>query len=80
MEQESEFEYNILRKSLDDLAVTANAEADLQQRLLEWKGIFGRHGLRVGLERTEVLYMGQHNKDLDIRLGGKKRNKGENFV
>ena len=38
---------DILHKLLhaDDLAVVADSEADLQERLVEWKEIFGRHGL-----------------------------------
>ena len=48
---------DILSKLLyaDDLAVVADSEADLQERLVEWKEIFGRHGLKVSLEKTEVL-------------------------
>ena len=47
----------ILRKLLyaDDLAVVADSEADLQERLVDWKKIFDKHGLRVSLEKTEVL-------------------------
>ena len=37
-----------------------------QEQLVEWKEIFGRHGLRVRLEKTEVLWVGQQKKDLDI--------------
>ena len=29
----------------DDLAVVADSEADLQERLVDWKAIFGKHGL-----------------------------------
>ena len=67
---------DILRKLLyaDDLAVVADGEADLQERLVDWKEIFGKHGLRVSLEKTEVLWVGLQRKDLDIRLDGKKLN------
>ena len=46
---------DILRKLTyaDDLAVVADNEADLrQERLVEWKEIFGRHGLALSLEKT----------------------------
>ena len=46
----------------DDLAVVADSEADLQECLGEWKEIFGRHRLRVSLEKTEVLWVGQQKK------------------
>ena len=58
----------------DDLAVVANSEADLQEQLVEWKEIFSKHGLRVSLEKTEVLWVGQQKENLDIRLDGKKLN------
>ena len=57
---------DILRKLLyaDDLAVVADSEADLQERLVDWKEIFGKHELRVSLEKTEVLWVGQQKKIL----------------
>ena len=42
----------------DDLAVVADREAHIQERLVDWKEIFGVHGLRVSLEKTEVLWVG----------------------
>ena len=73
---------DILRKLLytDDLAVVADSEIDLQERLVDWKEIFGRHGLRVSLEKTEVLWVGQQKKDLDIRLDRKKLNQRDSYV
>ena len=46
----------------DDLAVVADSGADLQERLVDWKEIFGKHGLRVSLEKTEVLWVGQQKR------------------
>ena len=73
---------DILRKLLyaDDLAAVADSEADLQERLVDWKEIFSRHRLKVSLEKTEVLCVGQQKKDLDIRLDGKKLNLRDSFV
>ena len=65
---------------VDDLAVVEDSEADLQEQLVDWKEIFGKHGLRVSLEKTEVLWIGQQEKDLDIRLDGKKVNQRNSFV
>ena len=71
-----------LRKLIyaDDLAVVVDSEADLQERLVEWKEIFGRHGLRVSLEKTGVLWVAQQKTDLDIRLDCKKLNLRDSFV
>ena len=40
---------DILHKLIyaDNLAVVAGSGADLQERLVEWKKIFGRRGLKV---------------------------------
>ena len=45
----------------DDLAVV-DSEADVQERLVDWKEILGKHGLRERLEKTEVLWVEQHKK------------------
>ncbi len=36
----------------DDLALVANGK---QETLEEWNGLFARHGLKVNVEKTEVL-------------------------
>ena len=41
--------------------MVADSDADLQ-RLVEWKEIFGRYGLRVSLEKTWVLWVGHQKK------------------
>ena len=73
---------DIPRKLLyaDDLVSVADSEADVQERLVDWKEIFGKKGLRVNLEKTEVLWVGQQKKDIDIRLDGKKLSQSDSFV
>ena len=73
---------DILRKLLyaDDLAVVADSEANLQERLVDWKEIFGKHGQKISLEKTEVLWVGQQKKDFDIKLDRKKLNQQDSFV
>ena len=63
---------DILHKLIyaDDRALVADSETNLQDRLVEWKEIFGRHGLRVSLEKTKMLRV-RKKKDLNIRLDGK---------
>ena len=63
----------------DELAVVADSEADLQEMLVEWKEIYDKHGLRVSLQKTEVLWVGQQKKYLE-RLDGKKLNQRDSFV
>ena len=42
----------------DDLALVANVKQELQETLEEWKGLFTRHGLKIIVEKTEVLHIG----------------------
>ena len=55
---------DILRKLLYvyGLAVVADGEAALQEQLIQWKDILSRHGLRVRLEKTEVMWVGHRKK------------------
>ena len=73
---------DILHKFLyaDDLALVADSETDLQERLVDWKEIFSKHGQRISLEKTEVLWVGQQKKDFDMKLDRKKLNQRDNFV
>ena len=47
----------IIREFLyaDDLAVVADSEADLQERLVEWNVIFCRYRLRVSLGNIQIF-------------------------
>ena len=48
---------DILRKMMyaDDLAIIEESKQYLQEVLEEWKGVFEKHGLRMSLEKTEVM-------------------------
>ena len=43
----------------DNLAVVAKSKWEMQEVLGEWKEAFGKHGLRMSFEKTEVLRVGQ---------------------
>ena len=63
------------------MAVVADSEADLQERL-----VLGRlegnlwQTWTESLEKMEVLWVRQQKKDLDVRLDGKKLNQRDSFV
>jgi len=40
--------------------------------MIGWNNIVSRHGLRVCLEKTEVMWVGQRWEDLEIHLEEKK--------
>ena len=48
------------------------------KRFVEWKEIVGRHGLRLSLEKTEMLWVGQQNKD--VRLERKQLKQRDSFA
>ena len=64
----------------DDLALVANGKQELQETLEEWNGLFTRHGLKINVEKTEVLHIGHQREELDIELEGKKLTQGDSFV
>ena len=73
---------DILRKMMyaDDLAIIAESKQDLQEVLEEWKGAFVKHGLRMSLEKTEVMWTGHQREELNIRLDGKEIKQVDGFV
>ena len=54
----------------DDLAVLLLRQQVMQEVLGEWKEAFGKHGLRMRMEKNEVLWVGQQRKYMNIRLEG----------
>ena len=64
----------------DDLALVANGKHELQETLEDWNGIFTRHGLKINVEKTEVLHIGLQREELDIELEGKELTQGDSFV
>ena len=35
---------------------------EMQELLGEWKEAFGKHGLKISMEKTEVMWIGQQRK------------------
>ncbi len=62
------------------MALVANGKQELQETLDEWNGLFTRHGLKINVEKTEVLHIGLQREELDIELEGKKLTQGDSFV
>ena len=49
-----------------DLALMANYEQELQETMEECNGLFTKHGLKLNVEKTEVLHIGHQREELDI--------------
>ena len=64
---------------VDALALVANGKQELQKTLEEWNGLFIRHGMKLSLEKTEVLHIGHQREELDIEVEGKKLDSGRQF-
>ena len=73
---------DILRKMryADDLAIIAESKQDLQEALEEWKWVFEKHGLRMSLEKTEVMWVGHQREELNTRLDSKEIKQVDCFV
>ena len=71
-----------MRKLLyaDDLALVANGKQELQETMDEWNGLLIKHGLKLNLDKTEVINIGHQREELDIEMEGKKRNQRDSFV
>ena len=64
----------------DDLAVVVDNKEDLQKTLQEWSNTFRKHGLRMNLEKTEVMWIGEQEVDLYVVVDGKTIKQVTSFV
>ena len=56
------------------------ATYELQESLEDWNGLFTRRGLKINLEKTEVLHIGHQREELHIEMEGKKLTQGDSFA
>ena len=56
----------------DDLVIIAEHREELQGALDEWNDMFKKHGLKMNLDKTEVVWVGKQRAELNIRLEGKE--------
>ena len=52
----------------------------MNESLEEWKEAFKQDGLRVYLEKTEVLLIGAHREELNIKLEGRMIRQNNSFI
>ena len=73
---------DVLRKMMyaDDLVIIAEGKQELHEVLEEWKGVFKKHEMRMSLEKTEVMWVGNQREELNVRLGGKEITQVDGFV
>ena len=64
----------------DDLAIVAEDKEEWNESLEEWKEAFKQHGLRVNLEKTEVLSIGAYREELNIKLEGRTIRQNSSFI
>ena len=64
----------------DNLALVANGKQELQETMEEWNGLFTKHGLKLNIEKTEVLHIGHQREEPDIELEVKKLTQRDSFV
>ena len=66
--------------NVDDLAVVADNKEDLQKTLQEWSNTFRKHGLRMNLEKTEVMWIGEQEVNLHVVVDRKTIKQVNSFV
>ena len=64
----------------DDLAVVVGNKEDLLKVLQEWNNTFRKHGLRMNLQKTEVMWIGEQEVDLHVVVDGKTIKQVNSFV
>ncbi len=71
-----------LRKIMyaDDLVIVAEHREKLQGALEEWNEMCKKHGLKMNLDKTDVMSVGKQREELNIRLEGKDIKQVKNFV
>ena len=64
---------NAMKKLLyaDGLALVTNGKQELQEKMEEWSGLLIKHGLKLNLEKTDVLHKSHRREELDIELEAK---------
>ena len=63
----------------EDLGLLANGKLELHETLTVWNGLFTRHGLKINIDKTEVLHIGHQKEELDIKLEGKELTQVDSF-
>ena len=64
----------------DDLVIVAEHREELQGALEEWNEMFKKHGLKMNVDKTEVMCVGKQRDELNIRLEGKDVKQVKNFM
>ena len=60
--------------------MVADNKEDLQIALQEWNNTFRKHGLRLNLEKTEVMWIGEQVVDLHVAVDGKTIKQANSFI
>ena len=64
----------------DDLVIVAEHREEWQGALEEWNEMFKKHGLKMNVDKTEVMCVGKQRDELNIRLEGKDVKQVNNFM
>ena len=68
-----------LKKTMyaDDIAIVAEHR---QGALEEWNEMFKKRGLKMNLDKKEVMWVGKQREELNIRLEGKDNKQVNSYV
>ena len=54
----------------DKVVIVAKHREELQGALHEWNELFKKHGLKMNLDKTEVMWVEKQREELNIRSEG----------
>ena len=64
----------------DDLVIVADHREEVQGALEEWNDMCKKHGLKMNVDKTEVMWIGKQREELNIMLEGKDIKQIKNVV
>ena len=75
-------EGDVMEKLLyaDDLALLAENAETLEVLLNDWKTEFERHGLKINVDKTEMMKMGEQHEEMNISLVETRLNQVSSFT
>ena len=64
----------------DDMVVLPSEERELERKLNEWNKEFTKHGMKINLGKTEVMWVSSRRKEIEVTVNEQKLKQVSNFV
>ena len=64
----------------DDLAIIVRNEEELRWKLQTWARVFEQHGLKINMEKTEVMWIGKEYIKISVLVNGVQLKQASGFI